>query len=46
LPPEPASGGCRVAFRLPDGARVQRNFSNIDTVAALQVRWLGHMGLA
>jgi hypothetical protein len=41
LPPEPASGGCRVAFRLPDGARVQRNFNSSDTVAALQVGSLG-----
>jgi hypothetical protein len=37
VPPEPASGGCRVAFRLPDGSRVQRNFNTSDTVAALQV---------
>jgi hypothetical protein len=37
LPPEPAAGGCRVAFRLPDGSRVQRNFNSSDTVAALQV---------
>lgn len=41
LPPEPASCGCRVAFRLPDGGRVQRNFNSSDTVAALQVRRLG-----
>jgi hypothetical protein len=38
LPPEPAAGGCRVAFRLPDGSRVQRNFNTSDTVTALQVR--------
>lgn len=39
LPPEPAAGAdsCRVAFRLPDGSRVQRNFSKADTVATLQV---------
>ncbi|WIA31804.1 hypothetical protein OEZ86_002672 [Tetradesmus obliquus] len=39
LPPEPAegaAGSCRVAFRLPDGARVQRRFNTTDTVAALQ----------
>jgi hypothetical protein len=40
LPPEPAegaAGSCRVAFRLPDGSRVQRRFNASDTVAALQV---------
>jgi hypothetical protein len=26
-----------VAFRLPDGSRVQRRFNTTDTVAALQV---------
>uniref|UniRef100_A0A383VHQ7 UBX domain-containing protein n=1 Tax=Tetradesmus obliquus TaxID=3088 RepID=A0A383VHQ7_TETOB len=39
LPPEPAegaAGSCRVAFRLPDGTRVQRRFNTTDTVAALQ----------
>ncbi|KAF8070998.1 PUX7 [Scenedesmus sp. PABB004] len=39
LPPEPADGApgsCRVAFRLPDGRRVQRRFNASDTVAALQ----------
>lgn len=38
VPPEPAAGGCRIAFRLPDGSRVQRNFNTSDTVTALQVR--------
>lgn len=41
LPAEPAEGAassCRVAFRLPDGSRVQRRFSHTDTIAALQVR--------
>jgi hypothetical protein len=40
LQPEPAegaAGSCRVAFRLPDGSRVQRRFNTSDTVAALQV---------
>ncbi|KAF6256723.1 hypothetical protein COO60DRAFT_1702203 [Scenedesmus sp. NREL 46B-D3] len=35
-PAEGAAGSCRVAFRLPDGSRVQRRFSTTDTVAALQ----------
>lgn len=41
LPPEPAAGSegsCRIAFRLPDGSRVQRTFNTSDTVATLQVR--------
>jgi hypothetical protein len=37
LPPEPAAGGCRIAFRLPDGSRLQRTFNTADSVAALQV---------
>jgi hypothetical protein len=36
-PPEGAAGSCRVAFRLPDGSRLQRRFNSTDTVAALQV---------
>jgi hypothetical protein len=37
LPPEPGAGGCRIAFRLPDGSRLQRTFNTTDSVAALQV---------
>lgn len=46
LPPEPAAGapgGCRVAVRLPDGARVARLFDGArDTIAALRDLCLAH----
>lgn len=44
LPAEPAAGAagsCRLAFRLPDGSRVQRRFNSADTIGALQVIILG-----
>jgi Ataxin-3 len=38
VPPEPAPGApnsCRIQFRLPDGKRVVRRFSNNDSVAVI-----------
>eukprot|EP00955_Chlamydomonas_euryale_P099140 365198-Chlamydomonas_euryale.AAC.1 len=49
LPAEPdasASGACRVALRLPDGARVQRRFLASDALQAVHDFAVVQMGAA